>query len=116
LSDYVGNRLALRVPYKLKLKLKGRNLKEKLYYTQDISFGGVFIPSETSPTLGLPVDVKLYVPSTRKAIAIKGKILRIKWEGNFKKIQGFAVEFKKFDRASEDKYLNFLNKVSRERL
>jgi len=113
LNDYVGNRLSLRFPFEMKVKLKGRKFKETQYTTSNISATGVFIPTNSAPELGLAVDIKLYLPKTKRALSVKGKILRIKWAGNFKHIEGFAVEFKKIDRPSEDKLLNFLNKVGR---
>jgi hypothetical protein len=113
LEDYVGNRLTARIPYKLKIRIKGRNFKETAFTTADVSVGGVYIPSDSAPTLNLPIDIKLYLPSAKNPLKIRGKVLRIKWMGNFKKIVGFAVEFTKFDRATEDKYLNFLNKISK---
>lgn len=113
MNDYVGNRLVARIPYKLKIKLKGRNFKESIYYTADISAGGVFIPSETAPPLGLAVELKIYLPVSKNPLKIHGKIQRIKWAGNFERVEGFAVEFKKIDRKTEDKYLNFINKISK---
>lgn len=112
-NDYVGNRLNSRIPYKVKVKVKGKSFKEKEYSTIDISGGGIFVPSDCAPALGSPVEVKLYLPESKKAILLQGKVLRIKWAGNFKYIEGFAVEFKKVSREIEDKLLNFLNKVQR---
>ena len=116
MSDYIGNRISSRIPNKLRVKIKGKKLKEKQYYTLDISSGGIFIPSTVAPPLGLDVEVRLYLPRTKKPLFIQGKILRIKWEGNFKHVEGFAVEFKKMDRETEDKYLSFMNKLSQDEL
>ncbi len=112
MSDYVGNRLTARIPCRLRIKIKGNRLKEKQYHTADISSGGVFVISKTSPQLNLSVDIKLFLPRSKKPLEIKGKILRIKWVGDFKKIEGFAVEFKKMTRENEDRYFGFLNKLS----
>lgn len=114
MSDYVGNRLAARVPCRLRIKIRGKNLKERLYHTLDISAGGAFIPSKTAPKLGTEVEIGLYLPYSKKPIKIKGKVRRLKWAGNFKHIEGFAVQFRKMDREDEDKFYTFLNKISNE--
>lgn len=113
MSDYVGNRLEERIPFRLKIRIKGRNFKEKEYVTSDISPKGFFIPCDASPPLDLSVDIKVFIPDHRKAITAKGRILRVKWAGNFERIEGFAVEIRKIDRENEDKFLGFINKVSK---
>ena len=114
MNDYVGNRVNSRIPCKLKIAIKGKKFKETIFYTSDIASGGVFVPADSSPPLDLKLDVKLYLPHSKKPLKFHGKILRIKWAGNFERVEGFAIEFLKVDRETEDKYINFINKFSKE--
>jgi Tfp pilus assembly protein PilZ len=113
-SDYIGNRLSGRAACKLRVKIRGKKLKEKQYHTANISSGGLFISSKKAPELNMKVDIKLYLPYSKKPIEITGKILRIKWSGEFKKIEGFALEFKKMSREAEDRLHGYLNKLKAE--
>jgi len=63
----------LRIPVAARIRIDDR--KEEIWFTQDISEGGLFLKTENPPFVGTIMKLEISLPDVPKLVLLKGDVI-----------------------------------------
>lgn len=92
-----------RIPVTTKVRFKEGN-HEEVFFTDDLSEGGIFIRAEKPPFVGTKVDLQISLPNIDELVEVKGEVV---WrlEGN-----GCGIRFLKITQAQRKNIREFIHR------
>jgi Tfp pilus assembly protein PilZ len=83
------------------------------FFTEDVSFRGVFLRTDTPPPLRRLVDLRLVLPPGDAALLAHGMVVHVVPHGNtFERVPGFGVQFYALDKVTREIWETFVREVA----